>query len=170
MNDMENAEAELLQIRKLRYDYITVNEKLDVVVTNQIAFSENIAQEAKIMKDLQQLIQLFNLLNPLFERIIIDCPRLSEPTITGLKRLKSAYKHNSASIMNRIKSEAANRLTNRGFGAGLNSMQEILNSADFKKWAETQENQIQANEILIGKIDSYINDINNIFIGIFGSD
>lgn len=169
-NNLELAEKEIAVIRKQRYDYITINETLQVVVTNQISFDDNIAQESKIMKDLSQLISLFNQLNPFFGKIQIDLPRLTEPTLTGLRRLKTDYKHLNSSIMQRIKNEAADRLKSRGFQSGAASMQQILDSPDFKRFAEAQENQIAANDLIIEKINNYIGEIEHIIIEIFGEE
>ena len=121
------------------------------------------------MNDLSQLILLFNQLNPLFIKIQTDLTRLGEPTLTGL-RLKSDYKQQNATLVSRIKDKASHNLQSIGFQARANSMKDILEDPTFKAWAETQEKQIEANDIIIEKINSYINDINNIFIGIFGDE
>jgi hypothetical protein len=162
-----DAEASLTELRKERFNYVTISGNAEIVITDKIKFDANVAAEQKIMKDLQSLIKLFNQLNPLFEEIHAEFPRLTEPTITGLKTLRNDLKSQNATFVQRIKNEFSHRVSSRGLYANV-PIDQVIGDKNWLKFKEPNEKIIAENEVKIKKLTERIDQVESIFNEIFG--
>ena len=166
--EMVNVEKQLEEIRQQRYKFVSFDKSLNPVVVDQISFDKNIEEEAKVLNQLQQSINLFNILNPKFKEIEKEVPRLTAPNIEGLKSLKNNLKTLNNDYRTRMKAKAAEMLTTRTFSSGNLTLTEIIESDSYKKFCEPLNLQTAKNEEDIEKINVWIGEIEEALISIYG--